>query len=390
MVEGKLDFRKPDPVRRRRPEAGDHTTADPLALVPGSSLLRFRSTVHLSRAGEGGRGPGLGRGQEAGRVGRAAPAPRPAPSSGTTRRSWPAGSASPVHSVEAPFAGQAEVDALAKALAEQIAGSFAEFEGVARGDPKLRAGQAVSLGAGRRPVRRPLHADHHPPRLRPRRGLHDLVHRQRPPGAVAAGGPARPAAAAAGGAGAADAGPRGVVSAIVTDVRDPDDLCRVKVKFPCHVRQLRERLGPHGPGRRRRRPGRGEAPRGQRRGAGGLRAGRPAPALHRRRALQRRRHPRRWATASSTRQRAPSSGGGSSPAPGTASCSSTATVTAASPSSPATASCGSRSTSRTKTVKITGPGDVIVDAGGKVTVTARATHRAVGRLVDHRSRPSRA
>ena len=54
-----------------------------------------------------------------------------------------------------------------------------------------------------------------------------MLHGQRPPGAVAAraglgwwhwrrrgtGGP-------------------GVVSAIVTDVRDPENLCRVKVKFP--------------------------------------------------------------------------------------------------------------------------------------------------------------
>ena len=40
---------------------------------------------------------------------------------------------------------QAEVDAAAKALAEQIAGAFAEFEGAARGNPKLRAGAAVAI-----------------------------------------------------------------------------------------------------------------------------------------------------------------------------------------------------------------------------------------------------
>ncbi len=44
-----------------------------------------------------------------------------------------------------PYRSQAEVDAAAKALAEQIAGAFAEFEGVARGNPKLRAGTAIAI-----------------------------------------------------------------------------------------------------------------------------------------------------------------------------------------------------------------------------------------------------
>ena len=40
---------------------------------------------------------------------------------------------------------QAEVDGAAAALAEEIAGAFAEFEGVARGNPKLRAGAAITI-----------------------------------------------------------------------------------------------------------------------------------------------------------------------------------------------------------------------------------------------------
>ncbi len=40
---------------------------------------------------------------------------------------------------------QAEVDGAAAAIAEQIAGAFAEFEGVARGNPKLRAGAAIAI-----------------------------------------------------------------------------------------------------------------------------------------------------------------------------------------------------------------------------------------------------
>ena len=52
----------------------------------------------------------------------------------------------PTHVVsDVPYGAQAEVDSVAKAVAEQIAGTFAQFEGVARGNPKLRAGTAIAL-----------------------------------------------------------------------------------------------------------------------------------------------------------------------------------------------------------------------------------------------------
>ncbi len=44
-----------------------------------------------------------------------------------------------------PYRSQAEVDEAAKALADELASSFAEFEGIARGNPKLRAGASVSI-----------------------------------------------------------------------------------------------------------------------------------------------------------------------------------------------------------------------------------------------------
>ena len=46
---------------------------------------------------------------------------------------------------DVPYRGQSEVDAAAKALAEQIAGASAEFEGIARGNPKIRAGSAITI-----------------------------------------------------------------------------------------------------------------------------------------------------------------------------------------------------------------------------------------------------
>jgi uncharacterized protein involved in type VI secretion and phage assembly len=46
---------------------------------------------------------------------------------------------------DVPYRGQSEVDAAAKALSEQIAGASAEFEGTARGNPKIRAGTAIAI-----------------------------------------------------------------------------------------------------------------------------------------------------------------------------------------------------------------------------------------------------
>lgn len=223
VVEGKLDFRSPTPSGRA-PEAGDHTTADPLALVPGTSLLRFRSTVTSAEQVKEVvvRGWDVARKQVV--VGRAAAATASA-EVGVTPADLASRFGGPVHIVEAPFAGQAEVDALAAAVAEQIAGAFAEFEGVARGDPRLRAGTAVSLGLAGDPFdgRYTLTATRHT--LDPDEGYttqFTASGRQERSllGLVSAG-------ASRGGEGVS-----GVVSALVTDVRDPENLCRVKVKFP--------------------------------------------------------------------------------------------------------------------------------------------------------------
>jgi uncharacterized protein involved in type VI secretion and phage assembly len=47
--------------------------------------------------------------------------------------------------VTTPVTDQASADALAKAIAEEIGGGHAAFEGIARGNPILKAGKAVSL-----------------------------------------------------------------------------------------------------------------------------------------------------------------------------------------------------------------------------------------------------
>ena len=50
---------------------------------------------------------------------------------------------------DVPYRTQAEVDEAAKPLGRRTrASAFAEFEGIARGNPKLRAGAAVSASTG--------------------------------------------------------------------------------------------------------------------------------------------------------------------------------------------------------------------------------------------------
>jgi uncharacterized protein involved in type VI secretion and phage assembly len=127
---------------------------------------------------------------------------------------------------DVPFRTQAEVDAAAKALADRLAGAFAELEGTARGNPKLKAGTPVSLSLAGEPFdgKYTISATRHVLDAetgyttwftvsgRQERSLLSLS----TPGGNANGPPPLP----------------GVAVAQVTDVRDPDDLGRVKLTYP--------------------------------------------------------------------------------------------------------------------------------------------------------------
>lgn len=125
---------------------------------------------------------------------------------------------------DAACADQAQTDQLAKALAERIAGSFAELEAVIRGNPEVRAGGAVALNGvgtpfeGRYTVTSSRHV------FDPRHGYETWItvsgQQERSLYSLARGGP--------------DAGARtyGLVNATVTDTKDPEKLGRVKVRFP--------------------------------------------------------------------------------------------------------------------------------------------------------------
>jgi len=130
--------------------------------------------------------------------------------------------------VDVPYRSQAEVQAGADAVAAQIGGACAELEGVARGNPKLRAGTAVTLAnvgdpfTGKYTLTSTRHlfnehvgyATQFTVSGRQERSLYGLV--------------------AGGGGGGGGRGNRvyGIVVGIVSDVKDPLKQGRVKLSLP--------------------------------------------------------------------------------------------------------------------------------------------------------------
>ncbi|MFH8371595.1 VgrG-related protein [Streptomyces sp. NPDC018031] len=128
------------------------------------------------------------------------------------------------------YGSQAEVDQVAKALAERIAGSFGELEAVIRGNPSVRAGGAVTLTGvgepfeGRYTVTAARHVFHSA------RGYETWItvsgqQERTLLGLTRAGGGGH-------GRGTGTARCAGLVNGTVTDTKDPEGLGRVKVRFP--------------------------------------------------------------------------------------------------------------------------------------------------------------
>ena len=117
---------------------------------------------------------------------------------------------------------QAECELVAASVAERIAATFGYAEGEAIGDPRLRAGVAVSFGrTGRFDGKYTLTSTRH---VFDRRGYHTEFRVSGDHDRTLYGLPAE-------GTRHASASP-GVVNAIVTNVNDPRQLGRVKVAFP--------------------------------------------------------------------------------------------------------------------------------------------------------------
>lgn len=121
------------------------------------------------------------------------------------------------------FDQAAQCDATAASLASRLSGGFAELEGVARGNPRLRAGAAVTLKGAGKPFdgSYTLSSSRHD--FSPETGYlttFAVSHEsERSLYGVAAGANSRAAVP-------------GVVNAVVTAAKDPENQGRVKVKFP--------------------------------------------------------------------------------------------------------------------------------------------------------------
>ncbi len=225
LRDGKLEFSARTPATEA-PGGSAGARSDPLVLEAGVSLVHLRGTIT-----SGGQVPGVEvRGwdpaQKKELIGtQDAKTQSAVPDNGVT----PASVAATFKSVPyvlglASVETQAAVDAIAVSLSDHLAGGFAELEGTARGNPELRAGTAVKVvGVGDQfsgkyvltSTRHDFSPDHgyrtsfcaSNASERSLYGTTNAVARERPQIC-------------------------GVVPAIVTSAKDPDQLGRVKIKLP--------------------------------------------------------------------------------------------------------------------------------------------------------------
>ena len=153
----------------------------------GRNLLRMRAVVTSAEQVPQVQVRGLGRRRRSGRSSGRRPRRRPRPRSARSPRALAGTFGAPMLvAADSPYLTQGEVDDAASALAEQVAGGFAELEGVARGNP-LRAGRhRGDAGRRRQAVRRQVHGHRVAARLRTRHRLLDLGDGQRRAGPHAA------------------------------------------------------------------------------------------------------------------------------------------------------------------------------------------------------------
>ncbi|MFJ9188755.1 VgrG-related protein [Streptomyces anulatus] len=224
--DGQLHITKPAEAGGA-PDASARAERDPLVLELGSNLLRCRAGVSAAEQVSEVEVRGWDVQAKQPLVGRAPAGSSPTLELGVTAAevSAPFGEARFVVT-DAAYGAQAQVDQAARALAERIAGSFAELDAVIRGNPEVRAGTAVALNA----VGAPFEGRY---TVTTSRHVFDAV-RGYETWITVSGQQERSVYGLTGGSPAAASGSRcaGLVSGTVTDTQDPEGSGRVKVRFP--------------------------------------------------------------------------------------------------------------------------------------------------------------
>lgn len=220
--DGKFSFAPPKSAATA-PSGSAPIGGDPLVLHQGTDLLRFRAVLTSAQQVSKVHVRGWDVASKKALVGTAPAATTSADLPTTTPVKLAAAFGSPEYvATEVPYRSQSEVDAAAKALADQIAGSFAEVDALARGNPKLVAGQAIAVDNLGEPFdgKYTITSSRH--RFDPGTGYTTSF--------TVTGRADRSLSAMAGGS--AGASRIGVSTAVVSDANDPQQQGRVKLTFP--------------------------------------------------------------------------------------------------------------------------------------------------------------
>ncbi|MFF3092033.1 VgrG-related protein [Streptomyces cyaneofuscatus] len=223
--EGQLHITRPAEAGSA-PDTSARAERDPLVLELGSNLLRCRAGISAAEQVSEVEVRGWDVQAKQPLVGRAPAGTSSTLELGVTAAevSAPFGEARFVVT-DAAYGTQAQVDQAAKALAERIAGSFAELEAVIRGNPEVRAGSAVALNAVGAPFegRYTVTASRH---------VFDAVRGYET--WITVSGQQERSLFGLTNSVTSGAGSRctGLVSGTVTDTQDPEGSGRVKVRFP--------------------------------------------------------------------------------------------------------------------------------------------------------------